>query len=231
MEPDELAASALPSADDRRLLFFYEAAEGGAGVLRQVAEEPSALADIARTALEICHFNPDTGQDLAADPNNNIQCEAACYDCLLEYGNQPDHTHIDRKRIVEVLQTLMRSITRSSGGPRGRLDHLDELMRVCDSQLEPRWLQLLADTNLRLPSHAQYLIASCQTRPDFFYADANTAIYIDGPPHDTPQQQAEDCEITNRLTAAGYLVIRFHHATDWNNVIDQYPDIFGRRTP
>ncbi len=231
LEPDELAASALPSADDRRLLFFYEAAEGGAGVLRQVAEEPSALADIARAALEICHFNPDTGQDLAADPNNNIQCEAACYDCLLEYGNQPDHTHIDRKRIVEVLQTLMRSITRSSGGPRGRLDHLDELMRVCDSQLERRWLQLLADTNLRLPSHAQYLIASCQTRPDFFYADANTAIYIDGPPHDTPQQQAEDCEITNRLTAAGYLVIRFHHATDWNNVIDQYPDIFGRRTP
>lgn len=230
LEPDELAASSLPSADDRRLLFFFEAAEGGAGVLRQVAEEPTALADIARAALGICHCDPDTGKDLAADPANEIQCEAACYDCLLEYGNQPDHTYIDRKGIVEVLQTLMRSTTRASGGARGRLDHLDELMRLCDSQLERRWLQMLAEANLRLPTHAQYLIAACETRPDFFYADANTAIYIDGPPHDTPQQQAEDCEIQERLIAAGYLVIRFHHRADWNTVIGQYPDIFGRRT-
>jgi hypothetical protein len=32
LEPDELAADALPSFDDRRRLFFYESAEGGAGV-------------------------------------------------------------------------------------------------------------------------------------------------------------------------------------------------------
>jgi len=230
LEPNELAANALPSFDDRRLLFFYEAAEGGAGVLRRVAEGPAALADVARAALEICHFDPDTGKDLAADPENNVQCEAACYDCLLEYGNQPDHTNIDRKKIVEILQSLMQATTQASGGSRGRLDHLDELMRICDSELERHWLQLLADANLRLPSHGQYLIAPCRTRPDFYYADANTTIYIDGPPHDTPEQQAEDRAITERLTAAGYLVIRFHHASDWNAIIDRYTDIFGRRT-
>lgn len=229
LEPDELAANPLPSADDRQLLFFYEAAEGGAGVLRQVAEEPAAMADIARAALELCHFDPLTGEDLTARADSDIECEAACYDCLLEYGNQPDHAHIDRKSIVEILQTLMRSTTRSSSGPRSRLDHLDALMRVCDSQLERRWLQMLADANLHLPSHAQYLIAACQTRPDFYYSDANTAVFVDGPPHDTPQAQAEDCEIQQRLIAAGYLVIRFHHAADWNAVIEQYPDIFGRR--
>ena len=46
---------------------------------------------IRQGVLEICHFDPETGDDIAAGV-----CEAACYDCLLEYGNQPDHPHIDR---------------------------------------------------------------------------------------------------------------------------------------
>ncbi len=33
------------------------------------------------------------------------------------------------------------------------------------------------------------------------------------------------------LMAAGYLVIRFHHTTNWEEIFDQYSDIFGRRTP
>ena len=41
------------------------------------------------------------------------------------------------------------------------------------------------EANLRLPTDCQYLIADCQTRPDFFYRDVRTAIYIDGPPHDS----------------------------------------------
>lgn len=229
LEPNELAVEALPGNDDRRLLFFYEAAEGGAGVLRQVAENPSALADVARAALEICHINPDTQLDLSEDPENKIKCEAACYDCLLEYGNQMDHRHIDRKLIVDLLLDLMTATTQSSGGARGRSDHLDGLMRSCDSNLERRWLSHLNDANLRLPSHGQHLISSCHTRPDFFYHDASTAIYIDGPPHDSSDLQAEDAEITERLIAAGYLVVRFHHADDWDAIIDQYPDIFGRR--
>jgi very-short-patch-repair endonuclease len=230
LEPNELATDPLPNFDDRRILFFYEAAEGGAGVLRQVAEEPQALADVARAALAICHFEPDSGEDLAAQLDSKIECEAACYDCLLDYGNQPDHKYIDRKLIVEILQDLMKASTQASGGARGRRDHLDELCRLCDSGLERRWLQQLADANLRLPTHGQHLITACQTRPDFFYHDANTAIFIDGPPHDAPEAQAEDAKITDRLTAAGYLVIRFHHTADWNSIFDQYTDIFGRRT-
>ena len=230
LEPNELAADPLPSVDDRRILFFYEAAEGGAGVLRQVAEEPGALAEVARAALEICHFVPETAEDLSKDPKYKIECEAACYDCLLDYGNQPDHKFIDRQLIVELLQELMGATTQASGGARGRRDHLDELLRLCDSGLERRWLQQLADANLRLPTHGQHLIEACRTRPDFYYQDANTAVYIDGPPHDSPEAEEDDAEITERLTAAGYLVIRFHHSAEWNAIFDQYVDIFGRRT-
>ncbi len=103
-------------------------------------------------------------------------------------------------------------------------------MSGCESELERNWLKRLHEARLRLPSHGQYLIAPCETRPDFFYHDANTAIYIDGPAHDTPEQQREDQNITSRLTGAGYLVIRFHHAAGWDEIIANYPDIFGRRT-
>jgi hypothetical protein len=160
LEPEELAAEPLPNADDRRLLFFYEAAEGGAGILRQVAEEPGALAEVARTAMQLCHYDPDTGDDLSRREGSSIGCEAACYDCLLEYGNQPDHRIIDRGKIAGILRELMASVTEASAGPTGRVDHVDRLMRGCDSELERRWLQRLHEARFRLPSHGQHLIAS-----------------------------------------------------------------------
>ena len=224
LEPNELAVDPLPNVDNRNLLFFYEASEGGAGVLRQVAEDPEAISNIAKAALEICHFNPETGEDLAAET-----CAAACYDCLLEYGNQTDHRNIDRQLILPLLQALANSTTAISGSRRSRVDHLNELMRLCDSELERRWLKTVYESQLKLPTHAQYLISSCSTRPDFFYADANTTVFIDGPIHDEPDQKINDEQITGRLIDAGYLVIRFHHAADWNKIFDDYRDIFGQR--
>jgi hypothetical protein len=60
LEDSELAVEALPNQDERRLILFYEAAEGGAGVLRTLLDEPEALQDVARKALEICHYDPVT---------------------------------------------------------------------------------------------------------------------------------------------------------------------------
>ena len=39
---------------------FCEASEGGAGVLRQVVEDPSVVPGLARRTLELCHFDPVT---------------------------------------------------------------------------------------------------------------------------------------------------------------------------
>ena len=224
LEPNELAVDPLPNLEERRILLFYEAAEGGAGVLRQVAEDPQALANVAEAALDVCHFDVQTGED-----TGSATCEAACYDCLLEYGNQPDHRNIDRQLVQELLSDLSRATTEISSSRRPRVDHLDELMRACDSELERRWLKQVHTSQLRLPSHAQYLISSCSTRPDFFYTDANTTVFIDGPHHDEPKQKTEDEAITDRLMSAGYLVIRFHHGADWNAVFDEYADVFGQR--
>ena len=78
-----------------------------------------------------------------------------------------------------------------------------------------------------LPDHAQHLVESCGTRPDFFYAEYQAAIYIDGPPHDYPARQARDAVQTEAMEDAGFLVLRFHHEDDWTVLIEKYPHVFG----
>jgi very-short-patch-repair endonuclease len=206
---------------------MYESAEGGAGVLRDLVENPEALPRIARSALEICHFDPDTGADLGPAAARGFGCEAACYDCLLDYGNQMDHRNLDRKLIVELLQSLAKSTVVVGAAALSRSEQMQKLWDRCDSELERRWLKLIESKRLSLPTDGQYLITSCSTRPDFYYADAKAAVFIDGPPHDTAETKAKDIEITERLIDAGYIVIRFHHQQDWEQVFTKYRDVFG----
>ena len=222
LEPSELAVLPIPDRDRQWGLLLYEAAEGGAGVLRLLVDDPLALQQLAREALKVCHFDPETGEDLGAEV-----CGAACYDCLLDYANQPDHELLNRHTIQPLLQQLSRAEVRPASAGRPRADHLSSLKEKCDSQLERKWLDTLEQLRLRLPSHAQFFIESCLTRPDFFYQDVRVAIFVDGPPHDEDLVASNDREITDRLEAAGYLVLRFHHTEDWAAKLKKYPDIFG----
>ena len=222
LEPRELSCEAMPSPRERREILFYEASEGGAGVLRQLAESPAALPALARRALEICHFDPDTLADRAAD-----RCGRACYECLLDYGNQPDHRILDRARIRDLLHELARAECRPAGGAGSRAERLAELRTRCDSRLEQRWLDLVESLGLRLPSDAQHPVPGHSTRPDFFYREANAAVYVDGPPHDAPDQARDDKAKTRALIEAGYVVLRFHHADDWRAVFRRHADVFG----
>jgi hypothetical protein len=224
LESRELSGEPMPSPQDRQEIFFYESSEGGAGVLRQIAEDPAVLPLLARRALEICHFDPDTLED-----NGVKKCGKACYECLLDYGNQPDHKDLDRYLIRDLLAELSRSVCRPAGGMGSRAERMAELRKRCDSKLETRWLDLVDKLVLRPPSDGQYLIESCSTRPDFYYREHNAAIYVDGPPHDEPDQIREDEAISLRLIEMGYIVIRFHHKANWDEIFQRHPDIFGTR--
>jgi very-short-patch-repair endonuclease len=222
LESRELACEPMPSARDRQEIVFYEASEGGAGVLRQIVEDASVLPQLARRALEICHFDPDTLEDKGSQT-----CGKACYSCLLEYGNQPDHKDLDRSLIRDFLAELSRAQCRPAGGAGSRAERMVALRARCDSKLEKRWLDMVDTAMLRPPSDAQFLIEACSTKPDFYYGEHNCAIYVDGPPHDEPEQIRADDVITKRLIENGYIVIRFHHKADWNDVFKRHPDVFG----
>jgi len=107
--------------------------------------------------------------------------------------------------------------------------HLERLMRLCQSDLEREWLRFLDEHNLRLPSKAQVFFESCRTRPDFLYEvkDLQVAIYVDGPHHEYPERQERDKAQTTCMENLGWTVIRFGHKDEWQNIIAQYPNIFG----
>lgn len=228
LEDNELAAVPLPDSGRRNQILLYESAEGGAGVLRQLARNPDALARVAREGLALCHFDPETGADWGHSEGGSERCEAACYQCLLSYTNQPDHKLLDRFQARDWLILLRDATVVPSPGEVSLDSHLESLEAAAGSSLERRWLAFLQDRRRRLPDKAQPYIESCATRPDFSYdGGAPAAIYIDGPPHDYPDRQRRDAEQEECLLNASYIVIRFHHEADWDEVIRRYPSIFG----
>jgi ATP-dependent helicase YprA (DUF1998 family) len=227
LEDTELAVESLPSPGDRRVLLLYESAEGGAGVLRRLVEDAGALAQVARNALEICHFNPDTGADLRMAPGAKEVCEAGCYDCLLSYYNQPDHRFVDRQAILELLLEWAGTTVVASPGDVDRKVQMQRLSNQAASELECKFLRFLDSRAHKLPSRAQVQMPEQRTRPDFVYDDEFVVVYVDGPPHDFPERQKRDETQTQALHDAGWSVLRFHHYDDWATVVATRPDVFG----
>lgn len=229
LEEMELASEPLPSSkeNERRLLLFYESAEGGAGVLRRLVEDPHALPRLARRALQICHFDPDTGEDQRHAPRATEDCEAACYDCLMSYMNQPDHPRLDRQCVKPLLMALARAEVKTSPGPRTRAEHLDELKRLSDSGLERDWLDFVDARALTLPDRAQFYYEPCQTRADFAYVSDQTAVYIDGPHHEYAHRKVRDAQQTACMEDRGWTVVRFGERDDWESLLKKWPSVFG----
>ena len=145
LEENELAVEPLPDESNRKIMLFYEASEGGAGVLKRILHEKDSFSKIAKLALEICHFDPENGKDLEYAPNSKEKCEAACYDCLMNYGNQRDHHLLDRKSILDMLLTLAKSEVITGSSSISRDEHLKKLLRCVDSELEEKWLLFLEE--------------------------------------------------------------------------------------
>jgi len=228
LEDNELATEPLPTPQDRRLLLFYEAAEGGAGVLRHLAQDRTAIRRVARTALELCHFDPDTGADRQQAQHAKEPCVVACYDCLMSYYNQLDHEDLNRHEIQPILLQLARGELESAPVETARAEHLATLLRLCEEDSEREWLRFVDERDLRLPSHAQHFVERAETRPDFFYEDGKAAIYVDGSYHDFAHRQAKDRELDERLEILGFTPIRFGVRDDWPSIIRRFPGVFGK---
>jgi hypothetical protein len=136
LEEGEVLGEPLPVRDQRRAILMYEAAEGGAGVLGQLIENPEALRRVARKALSLMHFGNVEEAIVSGDAgllsSEAGSCVRGCYRCLLSYFNQPDHEKIDRQS-PEVCQFLV-DIARgervlTSAGP--GVEAGDGVVRAC----------------------------------------------------------------------------------------------------
>jgi hypothetical protein len=100
LEEGEILAEPMPTRDARTGFLFYEATEGGAGVLTRLVAEPERLAEVAHAALGIMHFDLASGLPEVAGALVDVPgtaCVAACYRCIMSYYNQPDHELLDRR--------------------------------------------------------------------------------------------------------------------------------------
>ncbi|BAU65862.1 DEAD/DEAH box helicase domain-containing protein [Stanieria sp. NIES-3757] len=203
LENDELASERVGKG---KYLLFWEAAEGGAGVLSQILEDFTSFQKIAQEALDICHF---------LEPKDS--CAQACYQCLLSYRNQFDHPHLNRYLISEFLKQLEHSQVALEQDTRSRLEHYQTLLEQTDpnSQFERVVLKAIYEQGIKLPDSAQELIPEANCKPDFIYKKAKIAIFCDGSVHDSPEQQQRDrVQRENLESVTGYMAVSINYQED-----------------
>lgn len=226
VEESELGSERI-GKDAHRAILIWEASEGSLGVLWHLAEDKTAVAEVARKALTLLHFDEE-GNDLRPGEDEANGCAHACYDCLLSYYNQMDHFRLNRHAVKDFLIALLDGKTLLGSAERDYETHFQYLFDQTDpdSDLERNFLDYLRQTSRRLPDAAQVTLADAYSVPDFFY-EPNVCVFCDGNVHDQPQQKAHDEQIRQQLRSKGYRVIVYRYDADLEALCQQYPDIFG----
>jgi hypothetical protein len=222
LEDSELSSEGLPDPDQRGRALYVESAEGGAGVLRRLVDDPGGLAIAAQTALRIMHFDPESGADMSTDEPEagRERCVRACYDCLLSYGNQRLHEMIDRHLARDLMFRLATAaVTRSTS-------------QQPESAAEPgnlraaEFVAWLRSRDLRLPDEVDREVADA--RPDLIYRlrDGNAGIFVTGK-DEQDDQPGRDERAHEVLRDLGWSVITIGPDTNWAALTDRYPSVFG----
>ena len=234
LEENELAVEPLPTKELRNSILFFEAAEGGAGVLNRLVTDIGAMARVAEKAIDIAHWRSRLGQfrTISDLEDTDQSCEAGCYRCLLSYSNQMDHKDIDRKSesVINLLCDLAKSEPKA-GTVTGKSSEeaFDALYGQAGSTLEKEWLGYVREYGYRLPESAQPLMSDFGVQPDFAYHSTKTIIFIDGPHHDHNHTKQLDDKKRSALRDAGYKVVVFtYQREEWNAIFEQYSFVFGK---
>lgn len=221
IEESELVAEPLPKADERRALMFYEAAEGGAGVLTRIASDPASLAQVASNALKLLHHNAPQGSWKLADlPTleqtnalGNRICEAGCYQCLLSYFNQPDHENINRRNVdaLKVLVSLANAEVKTKQATIPASENLP-----ADDKLS-HWLHALDVAGLRRPDALQVPVNQGAEIAAGQYKSARTLVFLSDIDNGT----------TTLLADKGWQVLNLSDPSQWQAQFEAHPDVFG----
>ena len=220
LEDSELSSEGLPDQDRRGRALFIESAEGGAGVLRRLVDDPGALRKAARTALEIMHFDPDTGEEDNAALPDRERCVRACYDCLLSYANQSLHEMIDRHLVRDLMLRLTAAEVEHAYVQDKKSDQPEGTVPTLPAQPdspEGEFVAWLRAGGLREPDTVgEEVFGVC---PDLVYRlpDSNVAVFFADADH----------ESHDVLRDEGWSVILIGPEDDWQQVAGRYPSVFG----
>jgi hypothetical protein len=226
LEDSELSSESLPDQDGRGRALFIESAEGGAGVLRRLVDDPEALRKAARTALEIMHFDPETGEDLSVDEPDRERCVRACYECLLSYSNQTLHEQINRHLVRDLMLKLASAQVEKAPVLNQARDRPERMPLPLPAQSgdsdspEEKFTAWLRDNGYRAPDGFGDEIAG--VCPDLIYRQGRrgAAIFFE----DVNRDAHED------LRDASWTVILIRPDADaqaWQQVVERYPSVFG----
>ena len=221
IEESELVAEPLPKADERRALMFYEAAEGGAGVLTRIASDPASLAQVASNALRLLHHAVPLGpwklEDLPSLEQTNALgnhiCEAGCYQCLLSYFNQPDHENINRRN-GDALKVLV-ALANAEVQPKQNIPPTQESAPA--NALLTQWLSALNASGLRQPDAIQLPVNKGAAIAAGQYKSVRALVFLEDIDTDTAALMADK----------GWQVLNFSDPSLWQVQFAAHPDVFG----
>lgn len=221
IEEAELAAEPLPSNDNRKAILFYEAAEGGAGVLTRLAKEPNSLAMVASMALQIMHFSKPDGEWIVEGLEQQEQrkadgsriCEAGCYQCLLSYFNQPEHDYIDRRQT----DTLRLLVALANANVKPKQTTITESL-ANSSELSHQWFSALQERSLRHPDVLNVAVSNGAAVALAQYKSARLLVFIESISMDT----------STALENKGWRVLDFSQPEQWQPLFDQYANLIGK---
>lgn len=231
IEEAELAVEPLPTRDYRRSLLLYEAAEGGAGVLTRLAEDPHALARVARRALQLMHYctsEPESDAGWTPEALSDLQdpdapCEAGCYRCLLSYYNQPDHEHINRRNhdALRLLTALACAQVQAKSPAPAAAESGESAPATADPITA--WLAALAKAGGVQPDATSVPISGGAATVAAQYKSARTLIFLEWP----------DANILEELHNKGWRCLDFSDPARWQQQFAAHPDVFGtlKETP
>lgn len=171
IESSEIIVESLPNKDNRQHILIYEAAEGGAGILRHLAEHTTFMQAVASEALAAMHYEIRDGvlYDTEQDKPENARCGKGCYRCLLSYYNQTEHVLIDRT--ADETCTLLQDMANNQC-------RLKTTASASPAANHP-WIQELERRSIPAPEEANKSVAGIKV--DFFYPDAYVAVFMSRP--------------------------------------------------
>ncbi|MGN9911112.1 DEAD/DEAH box helicase [Phytohabitans sp. LJ34] len=234
LEDSELTSELLPDPDRHGRMLFIESAEGGAGVLRRLVDEPDKVAEVAARALDIAHFDPQTGEDrgnnLADGADQQTRCVLACYDCLLSYTNQPYHAMIDRHRIAGLLRSLAGAVAQPQSSP-ARLASSPNAApasvagQATESGAVADFVAWLDANSYRRPDGLHEKILGGAAVPDLVYRSQAVGVFVDEPAQ--PPGPGRDEAAEESMYNDGWGVVRVI-AGEWQAAADKHPSVFGQ---